>query len=144
MCLFYYFSSHHLSRHARAVATSTGPTENIYNVSAPGIGWSRRFGGSNISTELNNRQINNYIISTGKLHCTGVLIVQHVLLSLDPFSTIYEFSLHSATWVDTFLELSDAPEQFELISTNLCYEGIVTYDENMLQVFSKLILKFLL
>ena len=58
-------------------------------------------------------------------------------LSLDPFSTTYEFSLHSATWVDTFLELSDAPEQFELISTSLCYEGRVTYDENMLQVFSK-------
>ena len=59
------FSSHHLSRHTRTVAATTGLTENVYNVSAPGVGWSRRFGGSNISTELNNRQINDYIISTG-------------------------------------------------------------------------------
>ena len=63
----------------------------------------------------------------------SVLIVKSVII-LDPFSTTYEFSLHSATWVDTFLELSDAPRQYELISTSLCFEGRVTYDVNMLQV----------
>jgi len=53
----------------------------------------------------------------------------------DPFSTVYEFSLHSSTWVETFLELSGGVnEQFEVVSTTLCYEGMVTYDENMLQV----------
>jgi len=48
---------------------------------------------------------------------------------------MYEFSLHSSTWAETLLDLSDdMNEQFEIVSTTLCYEGMVTYDENILQV----------
>ena len=52
----------------------------------------------------------------------------------DNYSTSYQFSLFDDTWFSSHLELSGGDNTVELLRTQLCYEGTISYGINMLKV----------
>ena len=52
----------------------------------------------------------------------------------DDYSTSYQFSLYDDTWISSHLELSGGDNTVELLRTQLCYEGTISYGINMLKV----------
>ena len=66
-----FFSSHLPVHHVRRRAIDSSPP--AYNVTAPEVRWSERFGREhNISAELNKWQMNTYVVSAGVCVCVCV------------------------------------------------------------------------
>ena len=55
-------------------------------------------------------------------------------LYIDAYTTSYSFSLWDESLFSAHLELSEGDISHEIMKTQLCYEGTVTYDINMLNV----------